>query len=144
MNLYVDFKRHASITISQYWRHLCVTDQRDNFSRSLYSWTSLGRSKNCPLLAISKNAGLSYFHCLMFQTVCHGYNKQTNKQTEALPSWLQLWSHQLCGTCWGETRSWPGSSTEPDRLWYREETRPESRRPAGTQVRWWIFSILLF
>lgn len=64
MNLYVDFKRHTSITISQYWRHLCVTDQRDNFSRSLYSWTSLGRSKNCPLLAISKNAGLSYFHYL--------------------------------------------------------------------------------
>lgn len=84
MNLYVDFKRHTSITISQYWRHLCVTDQRDNFSRSLYSWTSLGRSKNCPLLAISKNAGLSYFHCLMFQTVCHGYNKQTNKQKHYL------------------------------------------------------------
>lgn len=81
MNLYVDFKRHTSITISQYWHHLCVTDQRDNFSRSLYSWTSLGRSKNCPLLAISKNAGLSYFHCLMFQTVCHGYNKQTNRST---------------------------------------------------------------
>lgn len=70
MNLYVDFKPHTSITISQYCATR-ATDQRDNFSHSLYSWSSSAGSKNCPLLAISKNAGLSYFHCLMFQTVCH-------------------------------------------------------------------------
>lgn len=50
-----------------------------------------------------------------------------------LPSWLQLWSRQQCGTCWEGTLSWPDSSTEPDRLWCHEWTRPGSPRPAAQE-----------
>lgn len=54
MNLYADFKGHTSITISQYWRHLCVTDQRDNFSRSLYSWASLEEARTAPCWPLAR------------------------------------------------------------------------------------------
>lgn len=52
-------------------------------------------------------------------------------KSAALPSLPLPWSHQQCGTCWEGTLSWPGWSTEPDPLWFREETHPVSPRPAA-------------